>query len=73
MTTPNPNVPRGVTVIAHTSYCSGEICYDYYADNEGRVYKVCDWVNSKPQPVSALELSTIAGERYIGIIQEATP
>ena len=48
----NPNVPDGAKVLGSVVGMSGEIVDTLYYDPVKKaVYKVCDWVGSKPQMV----------------------
>lgn len=52
----NRNVPPGVFLVAETMQCSREMINTYYIDNDGNMLVVCDWVDSKPQPVTLCQL-----------------
>jgi hypothetical protein len=50
--TSNHNVPNDVLLMAEEELCSGEITITYYIDRDSNMFDVCDWVLSKPYPVS---------------------
>jgi hypothetical protein len=55
MISANPYVPKNANVLYTVSYCSGEIVYTYYILDD-KPYKICDWVGSKPEPITHEEL-----------------
>lgn len=66
--TANRNVLDGVELICKASYTNGEIIYDYYCQRYNpphpeyghwALWKVADWVGSKPQPVNFFEILTV--------------
>lgn len=60
--TANPNVPKNVYLIAEVTTMSGEIVTTYYIDLAGCMWKVSDWVNNKPVPVSVATLCKLTGD-----------
>ena len=61
-TTANNNVPKGAFLLAEQSAMSGEIVTTYYADKDGFLWKVDDWINSKPHPVFLFEACRLTGD-----------
>jgi hypothetical protein len=60
--TTNRNVPRCSVLLAETMQCSGEIVMTYYADADGYLWRVSDWVMDKPQPVMLFEACRLTGD-----------
>jgi len=69
--TPNNNVPEGANLICRASYTNGEIVFDYYCQRYNpphpeyghwALWKVCDWIDSKPQPVNFMEVLTVIND-----------
>ena len=39
---------------------SGEIGYTYYADKNGNIFKLCDWIGSEPELTTQSEIFKLA-------------
>ena len=52
----NQNVPKNCFVIAEYSTTSGEITHTYFADINGKMFYVIDWVDCKPSPTFFTEI-----------------
>ena len=59
--TRNHNVPKNALLMAETEQMSGEIVTTYYADGDGLMWAVGDWVMDKPHPVYMFELCRLTG------------
>lgn len=59
--TSNRNVPKDVLLMAEEEQTSGEIIVTYYIDKGGNMFGVCDWVLSKPYPVSVHKMCCMTG------------
>ena len=63
-TTANRNVPKDMFLIAETSTANDEQHTTYYANADGFLWKVCDWVGDKPQRAYMSELYKLTGDTY---------
>ena len=50
--TTNPNVPRGVLLLAETVTADREITTTWYVDRAGGLWKVGDWCTDRPAEAS---------------------
>lgn len=60
----NKNVPENAFLFFETESCSGEIHTSYFADRDGNMFKVIDWVDNKPQPITMSILASFAWINY---------
>ena len=60
--TANKNVPKGVFLLAEQAAMSGEIVTTYYSTEDGKLWRVVDWIYSKPYPVMPFEVCHITGD-----------
>ena len=68
--TGNRNIPRsGVFLIAEETVCSGEQTTTFYADADGNMWKVGNWVMDKPQPALLLDVGRLTGLPGLAIME----
>lgn len=55
--TTNKNVPHGTFLVYEYSQCSGEIVTTIFAEPDGSLWRVTDWVNDKPHRINIIDAS----------------
>ena len=70
--TTNPNVPRGVLLLAETVTADREITTTWYVARDGSLWKVGDWCTDRPvssQPTEVCRLTFLTEGLLRGIWQ----